>query len=125
MDHKQETWPECLALTEFAYNNKVQVSTKQSLFFINYGRHPRMGFEPRREGKHPAAQEFVEQMKEAHEEAQAALKKAQDDMKVYADHCQSEAPEYKVGDKGMLSTQNLNIAERPTCKLMERWAGPY
>ena len=25
----------------------------------------------------------------------------------------------------MLSTQNLNIAERPTHKLMERWAGPY
>ena len=25
----------------------------------------------------------------------------------------------------MLSTQNLNIADRPTHKLMERWAGPY
>ena len=120
VDHKQETWPECLALTEFAYNNKAQASTKQSLFFINYGRHPRMGFEPRREGKHPAAQEFVEQMKEVHEEAQATLKKAQDNMKVYADHHRTEAPEYKVGDKVMLSTQNLNIAERPTCKPTER-----
>ena len=114
VDHKQETWPECLALTEFAYNNKAQVSTKQSPFFINYGRHPRMGFEPRREGKHPAAQEFVEQMKGVHEEAQATLKKAQDDMKVYTDHRRSEAPKYKVRDKVMLSTQNLNIAERPT-----------
>ena len=112
-------------LAEFAYNNKAQASTKQSPFFVNYGRHPRMGFESRREGKHPAAQEFMEQMKEVHEEAQAALKKAQDDMKVYADHRCSEAPEYKVGDKVMLSTQNLNIAERPTHKLTERWAGPY
>ena len=111
VDHKQETWPECLALAEFAYNNKAQVSTKQSPFFVNYGRHPRVGSEPRREGKHPAAQEFVEQMKEVHEEAQAALKKAQDDMKVYADCRRSEAPEYKVGDKVMLSTQNLNIAK--------------
>ena len=91
VDHKQETWPECLALAEFAYNNKAQASTKQSPFFVNYGRHPRMGFEPRREGKHPAAQEFVEQMKEVHEEAQAALKKAQDDMKVYADRRRSES----------------------------------
>ena len=99
MDHKQEMWPECLALAEFAYNNKAQVSTKQSPFFVNYGRHPRMGFEPRREGKHPAAQEFMEQMKEVHKEAQAALKKAQDDMKVYVDRHHSEAPEYKVGDK--------------------------
>ena len=70
MDHKQETWLECLALTEFTYN-KAQASTKQSLFFINYGRHPRMGFEFRREGKHPAAQEFVEKMKEVHEEEKA------------------------------------------------------
>ena len=111
IDHKQETWPECLAHAEFAYNNKAQASTKQSPFFINYGRHPRMGFGPRREGKHPAAQEFVEQMKEVHEEAQAALKKAQDDMKVYADCHRSKAPGYKVGDKVMLSTQNLNIAK--------------
>ena len=84
-----------------------------------------MGFEPRREGKHPAAQEFVEQMKEVHEEAQATLKKAQDDMKVYADCHRSEAPEYKVSNKVMLSTQNLNIAKQPTRKLTERWAGPY
>ena len=40
VDHKQETWLECLALAEFAYNNKAQASTKQSLFFVNYGRHP-------------------------------------------------------------------------------------
>ena len=84
-----------------------------------------MGFEPRREGKHPTAQEFVEQMKEVHEEAQAALKKAQDNMRVYMDCQRSEAPKYKVGDKVMLSMQNLNIAKQPTCKLMERWAGPY
>ena len=75
MDHKQEMWLECLELTEFAYNNKAQASTKQSPFFINYGRHPRMGFEPRRGSKHPTVQEFMEQMKEVHEEAQAALKK--------------------------------------------------
>ena len=70
-----------------------------------------MGFEPRREGKHPAAQEFIEQMKEVHEEAQAAPKKVQDNMKVYADRHHSEAPEYQVRDKVMLSTQNLNIAK--------------
>ena len=33
----------------------------------------------------------MEQMKEVHEEAQATLKKAQDDMKVYADRRRSES----------------------------------
>ena len=40
-----------------------------------------MGFEPRQEGRHPAAEEFVERMKEVHKEAQSALKKAQDNMR--------------------------------------------
>ena len=125
IDHKQESWPECLAMAEFAYNNKAQASTKASPFFVNTGKHLRMGFEPRREGKHPAATEFVEKMKGIHEEAQAALKKSQDDMKVYADRKRSEAPHYKVGNKVMFSTKDLALANRPTRKFMEKWIGPY
>jgi hypothetical protein len=118
VDHKQEMWLESLALAEFAYNNKAQASTEESPSFVNYGCHLCMGFEPWREGKHPAVQDFVEQMQEVHGEAQAALMKVQDDMKIYVDHHRSEAPEYKVGDKVMLSTQNLNLAERPTRKVL-------
>jgi hypothetical protein len=91
---------------------------------INYGLNPRMGFEPRKSGKHPAAEDFVAKMKKIHEEAQSALKKAQDDMKVYADRKRSDAPEYQVGDKVWLSTKNLNM-KRPTRKLAEKQVGPY
>ena len=37
IDHWQEQWPDWLATAEFAYNNKVQTSTKVSLFRANNG----------------------------------------------------------------------------------------
>ena len=85
IDHQQETWLEWMATAEFAYNNKVQTSTQQSPFMVNHRRHPRMGFEVTREGKHLAAEDFAEQMKKVQEEAHVALLKSQDEMKQYAD----------------------------------------
>jgi len=61
---------------EFAYNNKIHVATKTSLFKANYGQDPRMGFEGRRKRRYKAAGKFVERMKKIQEEAKAALEKA-------------------------------------------------
>jgi len=63
-------------------------------------------------------------MKLIHEEAQAAISKAHDDMTCYADFHRGQVPEYKVGDKIWLSTKNLNI-DWPSHKLTERQLGPY
>ena len=35
IDYQQEQWPDWLATAEFAYNNKVQTSTKVLLFRAN------------------------------------------------------------------------------------------
>jgi len=63
-------------------------------------------------------------MKLIHEEAQAALSKARDDMTRYAYFHRGQAPEYKVGNKVWLSTKNLNV-DQPSCKLTEQQLGPY
>ena len=66
-------------------NNKAHTATKMSLFMANYGRELRMGGDIRKKGKVESATEFVERMKKVHEEAGAALKKTQEEMKRYAD----------------------------------------
>jgi len=37
INHQQEQWPDWLVTVEFAYNNKMQTSTKVSLFKTNNG----------------------------------------------------------------------------------------
>jgi len=127
IDHKQEQWPEWLGTAEFAYNNKAHTSTRTLPFKANYGQDPRMGFEGQKKGKYARAERFVEKMKEIQEEAKAALKKAQEDMRKYADKKRSDADEYKVGDLVMLSTKDLKyqMNGKRTEKLTERFVGPY
>jgi len=98
-----------------------------SPFKANYGQDPRMGFEGRKKGKYAGAEKFVEKMKEIQEEAKVALKKAQEDMRKYADRKRLDIDEYKVGDLVMLSTKDLKyqMVRRRTEKLTERFVEPY
>ena len=106
-------------------NNKVHTATKVSPFMANYGRELRMRGDIRRRGKVEKATEFVEKMKKVHEEAGAALKKAQEDMKRQADRGRRETEGWKKGDRILLSIKDLVFKERLARKLVDRYIGPY
>jgi len=53
-----------------------------------------MGFKMRKKEKFKKAKEFVMRIKEVHEEAEAVLKKSQEEIKRYADKKRSEVEEY-------------------------------
>ena len=105
----------------------MQTSTKVSPFRANSGRDPRMGFELRKKGKFEEVSKFVERMQEIQEEAKAALRKTQEDMKKYADRHRGEIEEYQVGDLVLLSTKDLKyqMVGRRMEKLTEKFVGPY
>jgi len=123
--NRQKDWPEWLAIAEFTVNNKVHTATKVSPFMANYRREIRMGGDIRKKEKVENAMEFVERMKKVHEEAEAALRKTQEEMKRYADRGRKETEKWKKGDRILLSTKDLVFKERPSKKLMERYVGPY
>ena len=127
IDHQQKQWPDWLVIAEFAYNNKVQTSTKVLLFRANNGQDPHMEFELRKKGKFEKVKEFVMRMKEVHEEAEAALKKSQEEMRKYTDRKRSEVKEYKVGNQVLLSTKDLKyqMKRRQLEKLTEQFMGSY
>ena len=114
-------------MVEFAFNNKVYTVTKMSLFQVNYGREPRMGFDIRKKRKNKKAEEFVREMKERHEEARAALVKSQKEMKRQADRNRKEAEKYRVGDKILINTKDfsMELRKRVMKKLTEKFIGPY
>ena len=86
-----------------------------------------MGFEERKKGKYERAEKFIEKMKEIQEKAKAALGKAQEDIKKYADRKKAEVDEYKVGDLVILSTKDLKyqMVRRRIEKLIEKLVRPY
>jgi len=107
IDHRQKQWPDWLGTAEFVYNNKVHSSTKTLPFKANYRQDPRIGFKIRKKGKYKGAEKFVIKIKEVQEEAKAALRKAQEKIKKYADRKRAEVNKYKVGDLVILSTKDL------------------
>ena len=125
IDHRQEQWPDWLGTAEFAYN-KIYATTKISPFKVNYSQDPRMEFEGRK-GKYKAAGKFIEKMRKIQEEAKAALGKAQEKMKKFADRKRGKGEEYRVGDLVLLSTKDLKwqMKGRRSEKLMECFVGPY
>jgi len=86
-----------------------------------------MGFEGRKKGKYQRAEKFIEKIKEIQKKAKAALGKAQEEMKKYADRRREEVNDYKVEDLVMLSTKDLKyqMVGRRTEKLTERFVGSY
>jgi len=114
-------------MAEFAYNNKIHIATKTSPFKVNYGQDPRMEFEGRRKGKYEAAGKFIEKMKKIQKEAKAALGKAQEEMKKFANRRQREEKEYRVGDLVLLSMKDLKwqMKGRRSEKLTKCFVGLY
>jgi hypothetical protein len=45
MNEHQDDWDKLLPLGKFMYNNHVHLSTQQTPFMADTGRHPQMGFE--------------------------------------------------------------------------------
>jgi len=91
IDHRQNDWPEWLALAKFVVNNKMHLTTKTSLFIANYGREMRIGVDLRRKEKIEKATEFAERMKKVQEEVRAALIRVQEEMKRQVDGGRREA----------------------------------
>ena len=125
VNHRQKDWPEWLASAEFAVNNKAHLATKVSLFMVNYKRELRMGGDIRKREKVEKAMEFAERIKKVHEEAEATLTKAQEDMKSQADKRRKETKNWKKGDRVLLSTKDLVFKKRLARKLVDQYIGPY
>ena len=104
VEHRQKDWLEWLVSAEFAVNNNVHIATKVLPFMANYGRELRMGGDIRKKGKVESAMEFVERIKKVHEEAGAALKKTQEEMKRYVDRSRKETERWKKEDRVLLSS---------------------
>ena len=117
-DHQQTNWAAYLPIAQFAHNNWPSDTTRKSPFFLL------MGYNPRAEwtnGVSPLPQVTLrlDQLKEARDNAQGLMIKAQ---KSWVKH--RDTPKYKAGDQVWLEGKNLRI-NQPTHKLAPRRYGPF
>lgn len=124
VNHRQDNWVEWLPLAEFAYNNRIHSSTRQTPFMLDAGQNPRLGIEPSREARAPSVDDFLNNIKKAEEEAKAALEKAADDMARFYDVHRQDIPQYNVGEKVWLDAKDIQT-DRPAKKLDDKWFGPF
>src|SRR6202453_1886704 len=124
INHRQSDWFNWISIAEFSYNNKVHSSTKFSPFYLNSGFNPQMGVEPIRDIKHETAADFTSRMKSVREEAEAALTKASDEMKRFADFRRGDGPTLKVGDKVYVDASDYTT-DRLSKKLSDKRISSY
>ena len=69
MSQRQDDWFDWLSITEFTYNDRVHASTQATLFMLDTGQHPRLGFEPIHESRLESLDNFASRMAQATAEA--------------------------------------------------------
>jgi hypothetical protein len=116
MNFMQDDWSEWLSQAEFAYNNREQVSTGFSLFFLEYGQHPRTPMASTVATNNPGTNDFLTGIESSRQAATEALKGAASSMKKFADEHHCPTPDYAIGNLIWLSTSYLTTG-RPTHKL--------
>jgi hypothetical protein len=125
VSERQDDWHDLLPMAEFQYNNHVHSATRETPFFLDSGRHPRMGFEPQMPPSEvEAVNDFTARMQEALSEARAALTKAKEDMARFYNQRRLPAPVYAPGDMVFLDASDIRTT-RPSRKLAHRRLGPY
>jgi len=95
-------------MAEFQYNNYVYTSIQQTLFLLDTGQDPCMGFEPRQwPSRLETVNKFMEKIETTIKEAKSTIWKVQDNMTRYYNQRRSLALVFHPGDWVFLDTSNI------------------
>ena len=112
-------------MAEFSYNNSKHSATTLTPFFANYGFHPRMSLLPASPtSTTPAADSYVQRLKDAQEILQQELLKARKAMELSANRRRRQAPTLVPGQMVWLLRRHISTT-RPSSKLNVRRLGPF
>jgi hypothetical protein len=120
----QSDWSVLLSSAEFQYNNQEHSATKESPFFLNYGRHPIWNATPPKDMLNQSTLTYQERMTKAQDLAFTLLNHAAEHMKSWYNKKRRAGPEYKVGERVMITLKDLKTT-RPTQKLAEQNYSPF
>ena len=125
ISYQQDDWVDWLAIAEFAYNNSIHSSTKQTPFFTVLGQHPRWSFIPDvTTSINPQAEHRLQQLQQVHTQVMEQLQRAQNNFQHFANRHRHPTPNFQVGDLVWLLRKDIPT-KRPCGKLDFRRLGPF
>ncbi len=65
VNHLQDDWSDWLSLAEFQFNDHIHTATKETPFYLNYGRHPWKGDISLEKVNTAAVNTYLDQLQEA------------------------------------------------------------
>ena len=107
VDNKQKNWSEQLISAEFVINSKIYSATKVFPLKASYGRELKMGVDIKRKEKIEKVIEFAERIKKIQEKVEAALKRAQEEIKKKVYKGRWKIKTWKKEENVMLSIKDL------------------
>src|SRR3979490_1152627 len=90
----------------------------------NKGYHPNISIHPEQNLALTRAHDFAVDLYELHQELHKTISEAQQRYSMSADHRQTLPPEFKIGDKVFVKSDNIQTT-RPSKKLSEKYLGPF
>jgi hypothetical protein len=121
-----DDWDQHLTGVEIAINTTKQSSTGFSPFHLNHGREMKLTLDHAisqlNSSNNPSAADSIKTMNNDIETAKKNIEKAQQRQALYADQHRRLADNYQVGDRVMLTTDNLT---QYAGKLMSKYIGPF
>ena len=123
---KQADWAKQLPMAEYAYMNSHHSSIGTTPFYMMYGYHPEIRWEPEDgplKGEVPAANERIKQLQASRDALAECWRKVSESQAKYY-NAKHTPKKYNVGDLVMLSTKNLN-QKRPSKKISPKFVGPF
>jgi transposase InsO family protein len=125
VNFQQDDWTGLLPVAQFAYNNAMHATTRETPFFANYGLNPTIIGEPI--GEKPVAESsrlLATGLKQLHLQLSRDIEFLNLRMKYYYDQSRQEAPDFQKGEKVYLLRRNIRT-RRPSAKLDHLKLGPF
>ncbi len=121
-NHQKDNWNALLHMAEFAWNNHYHHSIRITPFYANYGRHPVLT--NRAPLEDIPVPKRVERIHEVQKEIEGDLHLVSRIQKKYFDQRRGMNPQFQVGERVYLETENL-VTDEGSRKLSDKRTGPF
>jgi transposase InsO family protein len=129
VNYQGTDWDKWLGMAEFAYNNSIQASTRQTPFYLDSGRNPYTPlalFTPST-AKVESTVQMVRRINKSLEAAKEALERSKEQQKQYADQHRRDI-KFELGEQAWLSAKYMpQSKDRPKTpnSFAPRYIGPF